>query len=77
MSTLADNFVVINVNMQHCQIIECRKKTELLEMMSRSHSGLRYDFKQSIPVQVKDKKKLANKNLMFESNPVGGIGTRM
>eukprot|EP01102_Stenamoeba_stenopodia_P015921 TRINITY_DN5501_c0_g1_i2.p1 TRINITY_DN5501_c0_g1~~TRINITY_DN5501_c0_g1_i2.p1 ORF type:complete len:1059 (+),score=290.73 TRINITY_DN5501_c0_g1_i2:110-3286(+) len=75
LSSLADNFMVINVNMQHCQIIECRKKTELLEMMSRSYSGLRFDFKQAIPVQVKDKKKLVNKNLVFETNPAGGNGT--
>src|SRR5690606_25340600 len=32
LSTLADNFMVLNVNLQHCQIIECRKKTEFLEM---------------------------------------------
>jgi myosin-1 len=46
LSTLADNFMIMNVNQQHCQVVECRKKTELLEMMSRSCSSLRFDFKQ-------------------------------
>eukprot|EP01100_Stratorugosa_tubuloviscum_P010245 TRINITY_DN4375_c0_g1_i1.p1 TRINITY_DN4375_c0_g1~~TRINITY_DN4375_c0_g1_i1.p1 ORF type:complete len:1161 (+),score=613.34 TRINITY_DN4375_c0_g1_i1:148-3630(+) len=75
LSTLADNFMVIHVQNQHDLLIDCRRKTELLETITRQSSAIRFEIKQPIMLQVKASKKLVNKTLLFEKNESASTAT--
>eukprot|EP01090_Pellita_catalonica_P015572 TRINITY_DN4247_c0_g1_i1.p1 TRINITY_DN4247_c0_g1~~TRINITY_DN4247_c0_g1_i1.p1 ORF type:complete len:720 (-),score=136.68 TRINITY_DN4247_c0_g1_i1:60-2099(-) len=72
LSSLADNFVLMNVVGEHGSLFECRRKTELLGTLMQVKSDLRVSFSDSLSVVIKKKKK--PRAITFVKDESGGPG---
>ncbi|KAL6069905.1 Unconventional myosin-Ie [Balamuthia mandrillaris] len=75
LSPFQDNWVLINVQGEHSNLIECRRKTELVGVLAK-HANTSVTFTDSMNVTMKvEKGKTKSCVVKFVQNPKGGEGT--
>jgi len=71
-STLCDGFFVLHVTGSYDSVLECRRKTELLSILTKYNSGLNIAFSDNITFAVKENKQ---GGISFTKDPVIPTGS--
>nr|P10569.1 RecName: Full=Myosin IC heavy chain [Acanthamoeba castellanii]AAA27707.1 myosin IB heavy chain [Acanthamoeba castellanii] len=71
LSPLQDNFMLISVNGEHSNLLECRRKTELIGVLLKHNPSVRIQFADTFNVTLKGGKTCVVK---FIRDPQGGDG---